>query len=43
VQNAPEMTLANKFDVGGGTTVRASICLKGLVFAGAQDINLPLR
>jgi Ca2+-dependent lipid-binding protein len=42
VQNAPEMTLANKFDVGGGTTVRASICLKGLVFAGAQDINLPL-
>jgi Ca2+-dependent lipid-binding protein len=43
VQNAPEMTLSNKFDVGGGTTVRASICLKGLSSASAQEINLPRR
>ena len=43
VQNAPEMTLQNKFDVGGGTTVRASICLRGLGAAGAQEINLPRR
>jgi len=43
VQNAPEMTLANKFDVGGGTTVRASICMKGLSSASAQEINLPRR
>ena len=43
VQNAPDMTLANKFDVGGGTTIRASICLRGLSSAGAQEINLPRR
>lgn len=43
VQNAPDMTLQNKFDVGGGTTIRASICLKGLSSAGAQEIELPRR
>lgn len=30
VMKAPQMTLQSKFDVGGGTTVRASICLRGM-------------
>ncbi|KAK5678953.1 hypothetical protein LTS10_008608 [Elasticomyces elasticus] len=30
VLSAPEMTLQNKFDMGGGATVRASICLRGV-------------
>ncbi|TKA70133.1 hypothetical protein B0A55_08226 [Friedmanniomyces simplex] len=30
VMQAPGMTLSNKFDVGGGAMVRASICLRGI-------------
>ena len=43
VQSAPEMTLQDRFDVGGGTVVRASICLRGLGAADAQEIDLPRR
>lgn len=42
VQKSPNMTLQNKFDIGGGTTVRASIVLRGLGTAG-QESTLPRR
>ena len=31
VTKAPEMTLENTFDVGNGATIRASICVRGIV------------
>lgn len=31
VIGAPDMVLQESFDVGGGTTIRASICLRGIV------------
>lgn len=43
VLKAPGMILQNKFDVGGGATVRASICLRGIVPATMEKINLPQR
>ncbi|PVH71857.1 hypothetical protein DL98DRAFT_577124 [Cadophora sp. DSE1049] len=43
VQQAPDMTLQNKFDVGGGATVRASICLRGIVPASMEETVLPQR
>jgi Ca2+-dependent lipid-binding protein len=43
VQNAPDMKLQNKFDVGGGQSVRASITMKGLVAGNAQEMTLPRR
>lgn len=43
VLKAPGMLLANKFDVGGGATVRASICLKGVTAGGLQEATLPQR
>lgn len=43
VVGAPGMTLQDRFDVGGGTTVRASIGLRGLKAAGAQNMALPER
>lgn len=33
VLNAPDKILENKFDVGGGAAVRASICLRGITAA----------
>ena len=41
VLNAPEMTLVDSFDVGDGTKVRASLCLRGVVAATTED--LPVR
>lgn len=43
VQNAEGMKLQNKFDVGGGQSVRASICLMGLGAANAQEMTMPIR
>ncbi|KAL3425248.1 Extended synaptotagmin-2 [Phlyctema vagabunda] len=43
VLKSPDMILQNKFDVGGGATVRASICLRGIVPATMEEINLPQR
>ena len=43
VVNAPDMTLQNSFDVGDGATVRASICLRGVVPGGMQKEVLPSR
>lgn len=44
VVSAPEMTLEDKFDVGGGTTVRAGISLRGLGKAHSHEqSSLPLR
>jgi hypothetical protein len=40
---APNMTLQDSFDIGGGTRVRASICLRGMKAATGQDISLPQR
>lgn len=40
---APNMTLEDNFDVGGGTTVRASISLRSLKAAGLQEMELPQR
>lgn len=36
VQKAPEMTLSDKFAVGDGATVRASICVRGISAANMQ-------
>jgi len=36
VQNAPNMTLENNFDIGNGTKIRASIQLRGLGSGGTQ-------
>tara|TARA_R110002060_G_scaffold49382_1_gene60336 strand:- start:2531 stop:2896 length:366 start_codon:yes stop_codon:yes gene_type:complete len=43
VQQAPDMILQNKFDVGSGATVRASICLRGIVAASMEESTLPQR
>lgn len=43
VQNTPGMKLENKFDVGGGQIVRASISLRGLGAFNAQELTLPSR
>jgi Ca2+-dependent lipid-binding protein len=43
VQNAPDMKIQDRFDVGGGQSVRASISLKGLGTADVQQMNLPRR
>ena len=43
VLNAPEMTLQDKFDVGEGATIRASICLRGLVAGTTPKAALPER
>jgi len=40
---APNMALQNKFDVGGGSTIRASINLSGISPASVEEINLPQR
>jgi Ca2+-dependent lipid-binding protein len=40
---ASNMTLTDKFDVGNGTKVRASICLRGLKHASLQEMTLPQR
>ncbi|KAL5315870.1 hypothetical protein ACEPPN_016743 [Leptodophora sp. 'Broadleaf-Isolate-01'] len=42
VQNAPDMILQDKFDVGGAS-VRASICLRGIVPASMEETVLPER
>jgi len=43
VVGAPDMTLQHAFDVGGGATVRASICLRGVRAASMQEKVLPHR
>lgn len=43
VQNAEECTLSKRFDVGGGTEVRACISLKGMKAASMQQQSLPER
>lgn len=43
VLKAPDMILQNKFDVGGGATVRASICLRGVRASDAREMALPQR
>ncbi|KAI9049368.1 hypothetical protein LZ554_006402 [Drepanopeziza brunnea f. sp. 'monogermtubi'] len=43
VQQAPSMILQNKFEVGGGATVRASISLRGIAPASLEEISLPRR
>lgn len=43
ILKAPNMTLEDNFDVGNGTTVRASICLRGVVAANTGDIELTHR
>jgi len=43
VQKAPDMTLEEKFDVGAGATVRASIRLRGIVAAKMEEMSLPQR
>ncbi|PVH68872.1 hypothetical protein DL98DRAFT_554658 [Cadophora sp. DSE1049] len=43
VQQAPDMILQNKFDVGGGATVGASICLRGIAPASMEEASLPQR
>jgi Ca2+-dependent lipid-binding protein len=43
VLKAPDMILQDKFDVGGGTTVRASICLRGVKVAEDMRTVLPVR
>lgn len=43
VQSAPDMTLAKKFDVGGGAAVRASFCLRGVRPGKVPETALPQR
>jgi Ca2+-dependent lipid-binding protein len=43
VTNAPEMTLEKTFDVGNGATVRASICIRGIVPGELKQEALPDR
>jgi hypothetical protein len=40
---APNMTLEDKFDVGNGTTVKASIRLSGVKAATMEETALPQR
>jgi Ca2+-dependent lipid-binding protein len=39
LKNAPDMTLQDNFDLGGGLKVRASVSLKGVKSASAQEIT----
>jgi len=43
VQKAEGMQVAQKFDMGGGTSVRAAIRLKGLRPAAIEEMKLPER
>lgn len=43
VTSAPSMTLENTFDVGSGATIRASICIRGLVPGETNQEKLPDR
>jgi Ca2+-dependent lipid-binding protein len=43
VQNAPGLALQKKFDMGGGTSVRASIALRGTRPAAIEDVKLAHR
>jgi len=43
VLKAPSMILQDKFDVGNGATVRASICLRGVSAATMQEMAMPQR
>lgn len=43
VLKAPDMMLQSNFKVGDGATVLASICLRGLVAARMQEVQLPNR
>jgi len=43
LEKAPDMTLTDNFDVGSGTKIRASICLRGLQHASLQETTLPQR
>lgn len=43
VADAPDMTLQERFDVGNGASVRASICLRGIVPGQVPDRALPDR
>ena len=43
VADAPEKTLQQKFDVGNGATIRASICLRGVAPGEMQQKALPVR
>lgn len=43
LMNAPDMTLQDSFEIGGGARVRASFCLRGVKEAGLQDLQLPVR
>jgi len=43
LEKASDMTLTENFDVGNGATVRASICLRGLQPASAQEMTLSHR
>ncbi|KAK4561181.1 hypothetical protein LTR86_005136 [Recurvomyces mirabilis] len=43
VVKAPSMILQNKFDVGNGTFVRASVMLRGLRAAAIEELALPTR
>ena len=40
---APDMTVQDSFDIGGGAKVRASICLRGVNAATGQSSSLPQR
>ena len=42
VQKAPNMTLANKFGMGGGATVKASISLRGVKAANMDQARSSL-
>lgn len=43
VINAPNLTLEKTFDVGGGASIRAIICVKGLVPANMSQVTLAVR
>jgi len=43
LQKAPDMTLQDNFDVGGGVTVRASVSLRGVKPASMQKTTLTQR
>ena len=43
LQKTPDGILKNSFDIGGGTTVRASFCLRGILPHTLQQSELPER
>jgi Ca2+-dependent lipid-binding protein len=43
IRKAPDMTLQDNFDLGGGVRVRASVSLRGVKPASMQEISLPQR